>query len=199
MNFPDGLSGVASMRLLSHSTVPRRVHGPSVLRAVLQDGASQDLRHLLAGTTPPTLDELANAVRATYPGVKVVGAYSPPLGLVDDTYLDDLVSRLSDWDTDIVWVGLGTPKQDSSRRRSLRERASWMLAFLPHLTSLLERRRKRRVGCNRARVDLQATQGAETALVTLSVRRRSVPGSRRTSLRPRRSCGPPYEFHSHDN
>lgn len=112
VNFPDGLPIVAVMRALSLSATPRRVRGPSLFREVLKEGVPRGLRHFFLGATPEVLDKLVKTAQADYPGLLVSGTYAPPFSPITDDYLTDLVSRASNWDTDIVWVGMGTPKQD---------------------------------------------------------------------------------------
>jgi N-acetylglucosaminyldiphosphoundecaprenol N-acetyl-beta-D-mannosaminyltransferase len=62
-------------------------------------------------------------VSRDYPGAKVVGRFSPPfrpLTQQEENDVDDLVNAAA---PDIVWVGLGAPKQDrwmASHRPALR-------------------------------------------------------------------------------
>lgn len=114
VTFPDGAPVVAAMNLLRAKGEPgaRRVRGPSFFREVLERGVDRGVRHFFLGSTPETLAALESAVRKSYPGVMVVGSYSPPFAAVDEAYLADLVERASTWAADIVWVGMGTPKQD---------------------------------------------------------------------------------------
>ncbi len=46
------------------------------------------------------------------PGVQIVGSEAPPFGDFDGPTLDAATKRFVDSGADVVWVGLGTPKQD---------------------------------------------------------------------------------------
>jgi N-acetylglucosaminyldiphosphoundecaprenol N-acetyl-beta-D-mannosaminyltransferase len=113
INFPDGLPVVGVMKAMRRGqTKPERVRGPSFFREVLHTGVSQEVRHFFVGSTPAVLDELQRRIREQVPDIKVSGTYSPPFEDLSDDYLDEIVSRASAWEADIVWVGMGTPKQD---------------------------------------------------------------------------------------
>lgn len=113
VNFPDGAPVVAVMNALKRSgRRAQRVRGPSFFRKALEQGIEPGVRHFFLGSTPETLYALEDAATEAYPGIHIAGSYSPPFGEVDKAYLDELVTRAAGWDTDVVWVGMGTPKQD---------------------------------------------------------------------------------------
>ena len=73
--------------------------------------------HPTPGTTstegaPGVADRLAERMRAAYPGLEVVGTYSPPFGVrtAEEEAAD--IARINAARPDYVWVGLGAPKQD---------------------------------------------------------------------------------------
>lgn len=114
LNFPDGTSVVWAMR---HQTRrlklrPGRVRGPSLFAAALEQSAASGLRHFFLGSTPRTLELLQQQVIERYPGAVIAGAYSPPFAAIDETYAADCAARVLAARPDIVWLGLGTPKQD---------------------------------------------------------------------------------------
>jgi N-acetylglucosaminyldiphosphoundecaprenol N-acetyl-beta-D-mannosaminyltransferase len=46
------------------------------------------------------------------PGLRIAGTYAPPFGPIEDEWLSELVSAIDRSDASIVWVAMGTPKQD---------------------------------------------------------------------------------------
>jgi N-acetylglucosaminyldiphosphoundecaprenol N-acetyl-beta-D-mannosaminyltransferase len=69
-------------------------------------------RHFLYGSTDATLSLLQEKLGRIFPGAKIVGSYSPPyraLTREEELEVDRVVNAA---DPDIVWVGLGAPKQD---------------------------------------------------------------------------------------
>jgi N-acetylglucosaminyldiphosphoundecaprenol N-acetyl-beta-D-mannosaminyltransferase len=112
LNLPDGMPLVWIARQLGLSHVRDRVYGPDLMLAVLDRGRACGLRHYLYGSTEDVVGRLAAQVRRRFPGVDVVGVESPPFRALTDAEEDALVARLRAARADIVWVGLGTPKQD---------------------------------------------------------------------------------------
>ena len=60
-------------------------------------------------------------LEARHPGLAIAGTGAPPFRPIEDRELDDAVARMRDARTDVVWIGLGAPKQDVMGAR-LRER-----------------------------------------------------------------------------
>lgn len=107
---PDGkpLAAIARWR----DSRVSQVRGPSFFEAVFDAGRSHNLRHFLLGSTPDTLKQLESRLSDRYPGVHIVGTYSPPFRAPTQVETNVQMRMLSDSGADIVWVGLGTPKQD---------------------------------------------------------------------------------------
>lgn len=89
-----------------------RVYGPDVMEAVLDASTDAGPRHYLLGGSPETLDELQSAIASRWPEAVVVGAESPPFRAQSADELAAQDARIRDSGATIVWVGLGTPKQD---------------------------------------------------------------------------------------
>lgn len=110
INFPDGkpiavLSRIGSRKL-------HQVRGPGFFEDVMGGGRKSGIRHYLLGATPETLKSLEESLRRRYPGVNIVGSFSPPFRelLPAERVTQDAGIRAAG--ADVVWVGLGTPKQD---------------------------------------------------------------------------------------
>jgi N-acetylglucosaminyldiphosphoundecaprenol N-acetyl-beta-D-mannosaminyltransferase len=99
-----------------------RVYGPDLMKLALQDGVARGWRHYLYGTTPPTLDRLRAAIARFAPGAVVVGQMAPPFRELTPTETDAVVAELASSKADIVWVGLGMPRQEK-----------WMHEIAPRL------------------------------------------------------------------
>ncbi|MBN9610381.1 MAG: WecB/TagA/CpsF family glycosyltransferase [Actinobacteria bacterium] len=113
INFPDGTPVAWAMNSQRGPGRPAgRVRGPTVFSDVIRKGVPSGVRHYLLGGSPEVLEQLVRALSADYPGVRIVGRYSPPYAPVTSAYVRDCVDRIQPCRPDIVWVGLGTPKQD---------------------------------------------------------------------------------------
>lgn len=95
----------------------QQVRGLPLFLDVLDVGRHSGLRHFLLGSTEEVLEQMRSRLAERFEGVKIVGSYSPPfrpLTADEVIYQDGLIRQSS---ADIVWVGLGTPKQDMEAAR----------------------------------------------------------------------------------
>lgn len=114
VNFPDGKS-VVWANWLRHRELDlplERVYGPDLFRDVLSLGQEGGLRHFLLGSTPPVLAALRARIGTLYPDATIVGIESPPFRELTGSERRDQADRIRASGAQVVWVGLGTPKQD---------------------------------------------------------------------------------------
>ncbi len=112
LNVADGKPLVWIARHLGFKHMERRVYGPELMARTLEAGQSRGTRHFLYGSTPEVIEALSAEVSRRWPEAEIVGAESPPFGELSDADLDAAARRFEAADAQIVWVGLGTPKQD---------------------------------------------------------------------------------------
>jgi N-acetylglucosaminyldiphosphoundecaprenol N-acetyl-beta-D-mannosaminyltransferase len=108
---PDGMPLVWLSRLKGQSHV-RRVYGPDLMLAVCQDGLSRGYRHYLYGGAEGVPALLSDKLRERFPGIQIVGAFSPPFRVLSPEEDEQIVRDVNAAQPDIVWVGLSTPKQE---------------------------------------------------------------------------------------
>jgi len=114
-NYPDGQPVVWAMRLMRRGepgVEADRVSGTPFFERALQDGVRRGVRHYFLGSTPETLEKLQWNLRSRFPGIKIVGASSPPFKDLTSADYDIELEMIKECGPHIVWVGLGTPKQD---------------------------------------------------------------------------------------
>lgn len=111
LNLTDGMpvAWVGRRAYGRSSTQWPRVYGPDVMQAVLAQG---DLRHFLLGGDDTTLVALRAEIARRFPEAQIVGAESPPFRPLTDSERHEQDRRIRESGAQIVWVGLGTPKQD---------------------------------------------------------------------------------------
>lgn len=114
-NFPDGKPVAASGRIFGGRL--HQVRGPAFFEDVISAGREQGVRHYLLGSTLETLKALEAALVAKYPGAQIVGTMSPPFRTLTAEERAAQDEEIRSARPDIVWVGLGTPKQDHEARR----------------------------------------------------------------------------------
>lgn len=108
---PDGMPTVWVGRIQGNSTM-RRVFGPDLMLEVCRRSAETGIRHFLYGGKPGIAGELAESLRRRFPGIAVVGTYTPPFRPLEPSEHLALKSQMVATLPDIVWVGLSTPKQE---------------------------------------------------------------------------------------
>jgi N-acetylglucosaminyldiphosphoundecaprenol N-acetyl-beta-D-mannosaminyltransferase len=89
-----------------------RVYGPDLMLAVCDAGRERGLRHFFYGGHAGVAGELARRLSERFPGLKVAGSFSPPFRDLSEPEQRQLEAEVARAEPDIVWVGLGTPKQE---------------------------------------------------------------------------------------
>lgn len=121
---PDGQPLVWAMRALGHSTASR-VYGPELMARYCERSASTGVRMFLyGGRNQGALVELALQLRRRYPGLKIVGGYSPPFRPLTGEEEEWVAREINRSRADVVWVGTGQPKQEK-----------WMAQFRERLSA----------------------------------------------------------------
>jgi N-acetylglucosaminyldiphosphoundecaprenol N-acetyl-beta-D-mannosaminyltransferase len=112
LNVPDGQPLVWALNLLGHS-LEDRVYGPELMaRSCARAATSGQRLYLYGGRNQGALVQLALNLRRRYPGVKIVGGYSPPHRPLTDAEREAVIREINGSGADVVWVGIGVPKQE---------------------------------------------------------------------------------------
>jgi N-acetylglucosaminyldiphosphoundecaprenol N-acetyl-beta-D-mannosaminyltransferase len=108
---PDGIAPVWLSRLHGDA-LPERVPGPDLLTAFLNKADTAGYSSFFFGDTEKTLAALKERVQTAYPGHRVAGVLSPPLRAMTPEEDSAVLQKINCAKPDILWVGLGMPKQD---------------------------------------------------------------------------------------
>jgi len=109
---PDGTPLVWALRLLGHP-LENRVYGPDLMQRACERAAVSGTRvFLYGGRSPEALARLTENLRASHPGLCIAGGYSPPFRELSAAEEDALADRINASEADVVWVGIGVPKQE---------------------------------------------------------------------------------------
>jgi N-acetylglucosaminyldiphosphoundecaprenol N-acetyl-beta-D-mannosaminyltransferase len=108
---PDGMPVVWLARSKGCKDIAR-TYGPDLMLDVCNHGQSLGLRHFFYGGMEGTLQKLLQKLKGSYPQILIAGSYAPPFK--EQVWQEDkeIVDRINRSGADIVWVGLGSPKQD---------------------------------------------------------------------------------------
>ncbi len=112
---PDGmpLIWVLNRRLPEGERLRDRVYGPTLMLETFRatDGVG-DMRHFLLGGSEATQEKLRTRLGEQFPGAAIVGSYSPPFGPWPGDENERITDRIRESGANLVWVGLGCPKQE---------------------------------------------------------------------------------------
>ncbi len=89
-----------------------RVYGPDLLLGMSERSPRLGYRHFFYGGNPGVAEMLAASLRRRFPGLLVVGCYSPPFRPLTAEEDEAVIESINQAAPDFVWVGLGTPKQE---------------------------------------------------------------------------------------
>ncbi len=111
MAIPDGgpLSTIGQKR--GHKNMSRTT-GPSLMGEVFKLSIEKGYSHYFYGSKEDTLNLLYQKLTQNYPGINIVGMYSPPFRPLTEEEDDVVIERINAAKPDFVWVGLGAPKQE---------------------------------------------------------------------------------------
>ena len=118
--------GMPLVWLSRRSGFPRaeRVYGPDLMLELCARSEARGWRHFLYGGTDAVLDGLAGNLRAQFPQLRICGRYAPSFRPLDEAEDRAVVAMIERAAPDIVWVGLGAPKQEK-----------WMAEHRPKLAA----------------------------------------------------------------
>lgn len=125
MAIPDGgpLSTIGRKRGYNNM---ERTTGPSYMEEILKISAEKGYRHYFYGSTDETLEKMYQKLIKNYPGIQIVGMYSPPFRLLTKEEDRAIIQRINNVKADFIWVGLGAPKQEK-----------WMAAHQGEVTGFM--------------------------------------------------------------
>jgi N-acetylglucosaminyldiphosphoundecaprenol N-acetyl-beta-D-mannosaminyltransferase len=107
----DGMPLVWMLRRLARAE-QGRVYGPDLMEAALPHGVERGWKHYFYGASLETLQRLHRAAERLAPGVQIVGLHAPPYRELTPAEEDAIVADIRASGADVVWVGLGMPKQE---------------------------------------------------------------------------------------
>lgn len=111
MALPDGkpLSIVSKMR---GYRCAERVPGPDLMPEILARSTERGYKHFFYGSSENTILKLKEMLEKNFPGLQIVGMYSPPFRTLSEEEDLEIIKRINASGADFVWVALGAPKQE---------------------------------------------------------------------------------------
>src|ERR1700687_3902869 len=109
---PDGFPLVWLGRRKGFSRLRRRGYGPELMLELCAASASKEYRPFFYGGAPGAAEELAKLFASQFPGLVVAGTFCPPFRPLTMEEDEAAIAAIEQSRADIIWVGLGAPKQE---------------------------------------------------------------------------------------
>lgn len=109
---PDGQPVRWAMNLLHHTGLEDRVYGPELTLRLCREATKQNLSVYFYGSTEAVIKALQTKLTAQFPRLRIAGAESPPFRNLTPREDTAAVNRINASGADIIFIGLGCPKQD---------------------------------------------------------------------------------------
>ncbi|MGN0308913.1 MAG: WecB/TagA/CpsF family glycosyltransferase [Lachnospiraceae bacterium] len=108
---PDGSPLALVQRLRGYKTA-EQVPGPDIMPALWKATEKTKIKHYFYGSSPETIAALGKKLKEQYPGLNIAGMESPPFRPLTQEEDQEAINRINASGADILWVGLGAPKQE---------------------------------------------------------------------------------------
>src|SRR5450759_4671985 len=90
----------------------QRADGPGLMAEAMKISGEKGWRHYFYGGTPETIKVLIERLLTQWPDIQIAGSYAPPFRPLTDEEDKDAVKQINNSNADVLWVGLGNPKQE---------------------------------------------------------------------------------------
>lgn len=111
LNLPDGTPLVWMGKLKGAKKI-KRCYGPDVFKNLMIQSATFPIRHFLCGGKPGIAHQLEKECNIKFNNPHICGTYSPPFQELNENQIHEIAKMIASHHPDIVWIGLGTPKQE---------------------------------------------------------------------------------------
>ena len=109
---PDGMPLVWLGRKAFPQANVQRCYGPDLMLSICEAGIANGVKHCFYGGTSEVLAKLEDNLKTRFPDIRIVASIAPPFRELTPEEQQSVETRINAAAPDIVWVGLGTPKQD---------------------------------------------------------------------------------------
>jgi N-acetylglucosaminyldiphosphoundecaprenol N-acetyl-beta-D-mannosaminyltransferase len=107
----DGMPITWTLRKLGF-TDQQRINGPDLMWAYCEKAEQTGQKIFFYGSTKKVLSQLEVQLKSAYPNLNIVGMHSPPFRNLTEIEDRDAIKLLNESDANIVFIGLGCPRQE---------------------------------------------------------------------------------------
>ena len=105
---PDGIGVVFAVRILEDRAI-ERVPGSELMPAICERAAKSGYKLFLFGASPDVNEKAVQVLQHRYPGIQIAGYQH---GYVKDDEMPNLIKRINESKSDVLFLALGSPKQE---------------------------------------------------------------------------------------
>jgi N-acetylglucosaminyldiphosphoundecaprenol N-acetyl-beta-D-mannosaminyltransferase len=111
LSVPDGMwtARVAAQKI---SSTPKRIRGADLLTGFCSLANRQGYSSFFYGDTEEVLALLSGELKSRYRSLEIAGTFSPPFRALSAREDEAIVRMINRAKPDVLWVGLGLPKQE---------------------------------------------------------------------------------------
>jgi N-acetylglucosaminyldiphosphoundecaprenol N-acetyl-beta-D-mannosaminyltransferase len=113
MIVPDGQPVRWALSWLHSQKLPDRVYGPNLTLKVAEALTKEGLSIYLYGSKKETLEKFAYNLAQKYPGLKIAGMEASKFRRLTEVERFELVERIKISEANVVFLGLGCPRQET--------------------------------------------------------------------------------------
>ncbi|WP_081843057.1 WecB/TagA/CpsF family glycosyltransferase [Butyrivibrio sp. WCE2006] len=111
LTFPDGQPIVNRIQKAGFVKA-ERIAGPDFMDMMFKSTMDGKLSHYFYGSSEETIELLKKNLPERFPGMDIKGYYSPPFRELTPKEDEEIVEMLNASGADLIWIGLGAPKQE---------------------------------------------------------------------------------------
>lgn len=111
LTVPDGMPLVWAARQRGFH-LEERVYGPDLMMTFLERTQDKKYRHFFYGSDDHSMQGLIRNLLTKFPALNICGYHCPPFRPLDKKEDEMIIRLINDAAPDILWVGLGCPKQE---------------------------------------------------------------------------------------
>lgn len=109
---PDGRPLSWAQKLLGYKDA-EQVRGQDIMNAICEQSGTKKLNiGLYGGSSDELLKQVITELKTSYPDINITFSYSPPFRPLTDEEDSDIVKQINDADVNVLFVGIGCPKQE---------------------------------------------------------------------------------------
>ena len=116
LNLPDGMPSVWVGRMKGARHM-RRCYGPDFFKMIIMSTGALSIKHFFCGGKEGVAEKLKQVCITRFGNSNIVGTFCPPFRDLSDNEWIELGSLIDKCESDIVWIGLSTPKQEKFAER----------------------------------------------------------------------------------